>query len=258
VEYDPAGYWSRVAEHVGARAEGRDWDLAGNSGPYGRYKRELTLARLRDLPVPGRAVLELGSGPGGNLRALSARRPSRLVGADIAAGMLQLARRNTRGLGVELVQLDGDVLPFADEEFDTSLTVTVLQHNPADVAARLVKELARVTGSTLALIEDTTRLRRRSHQGSYFVRRPDDYVEWAESEGFELVDLAHIRVWASERAWLLMRRIRALTTTHPLAEGAPIGTRQRRLESLALRLTRRLDAWTPPASGPTAMRFERR
>jgi len=258
VQYDPAVYWSRVAEHVGARAEGGDWDLAGNSGPYGRYKRELTLSRLRDLPVAGRAVLELGSGPGGNLHALSALRPTRLVGADVAAGMLELARRNTAGLGVELVALDDDVLPFADGEFDTTLAVTVLQHNPADVAARLVGELARVTRSTLELIEDTTRLRRRDHQGSYFVRRAEDYVAWARCAGFELVDLARIRVWVSERAWLLSRRMRALTSARPLSEGAPIGSRQRRLESLALPLTRRLDAWVPPASGPTAMRFERR
>jgi SAM-dependent methyltransferase len=259
VEYDPAAYWSRVAEQVGARNEGDDWDLAGNSGPFDRYKRELTLSRLRDLPVSGRAVLELGPGPGGNLRALSAQRPSRLVGADVADGMLELALRNTDGLEVELVHLAGDDrLPFADREFDTSLAVTVLQHNRTDVAARLVKELARVTRSTLALIEDTTRWRRRRHQGSYFVRRADDYAGWATAEGFELVDATPMNVWVSERAWLLTHRMAALTRKQLFPEGAPVACFERRLQTFALKLTRRLDRWTPPLSGPTAMRFERR
>jgi SAM-dependent methyltransferase len=257
VEYDPAAYWSRVAAHVGARDEG-DWDLAGNSGPIDRYKRDMTLSRLRDLPVLGRAVLELGPGPGGNLRALSAQRPSRLVGADVAPGMLELALRNTAGLGVELVHLAGDGhLPFADREFDTSLAVTVLQHNRADVAARLLKELARVTRSTLALIEDTTRWRRRRHQDSYFVRRADDYAGWAAAEGFELVGVTRMNVWVSERAWLLTHRLAALARREAVAEGAPVAGFERRVQTLALSLTRRLDTWTPPVSGPTAMRFER-
>src|SRR5262245_20646497 len=134
MEYDPAVYWSTVAEHVRARAGGEEWDVAGNPGPFQRYKRDLTRSRLRALPVAGRAVLELGSGPGGHLRALSSRGPSRLVGADVAPGMMALARRNTEGLGVELVLLSGGRLPFGDGEFDTSLTVTVLQHNTNDVA----------------------------------------------------------------------------------------------------------------------------
>ena len=51
--------------------------------------------------------------------------------------MLELASRNTEGLGVELVQLAGDdLLPFSDHEFDTSLAITVLQHNRTDVAAK--------------------------------------------------------------------------------------------------------------------------
>jgi SAM-dependent methyltransferase len=257
VTYDPAVYWNSVAERVGARAEGDDWDLAGNSGPFDRYKRELTLSRLRDLPVTGQAVLELGPGPGGNLRTLSAQRPRRLVGADVALGMLELARRNTSAADIELIHIAGDVLPFADREFDTSLTVTVLQHNPASVAAHLVKELARVSASTLMLIEDTTRWRRRSHQGSYFVRRVDDYVQWATAEGFELADTARMEVWVSERAWLLTRRLARLAGRRRVDEGAPASEAERRLEAFALRVTHRLDRAIPGLSGPTALLFER-
>jgi SAM-dependent methyltransferase len=257
VSYDPAVYWSRVAEHVDARPEGEGWDLAGNSGAFDRYKRDLTLSRLRDLPVAGRAVLELGCGPGGNLRALSERQPKRLVGADVAERMLMLARRHTEESGIELVHLTGEILPFGDREFDTSLTVTVLQHNPSDVAARLVKELARVTGSTLELIEDTTVWRPRSHAGSYFVRATEEYVKWATAEGFRLVDVTHINVWVSERAWLLIRRIGGLKDRQPFGEGAPLRSFEQRLQALALRLTRRLDGRTPPLSGLTAVRFQR-
>jgi SAM-dependent methyltransferase len=255
--YDPAAYWSRVAELVDARDGSEAWDLAGNAGPFHRYKRDLTLSRLRELPVSGRSVLEVGSGPGGNLRALSARKPARLVGAEVAPGMLELARRNTDGLDVELVQLGDEGLPFGEREFDTSLTVTVLQHNPCETAAPLVRELARVTGSTLELIEDTTVWRPRSHAGSYFVRPAGDYVKWVTAEGFRLADIVPLNIWVSERAWLLIRRVGALFDRRRFIEGEPVRRVERRLEALALGVTRRLDGRTPPLTCVTAMRFER-
>jgi SAM-dependent methyltransferase len=255
--YDPAAYWSRVAELVDSRDGGDTWDLAGNAGPFHRYKRDLTLSRLSELPVSGRSVLELGPGPGGNLRALTARRPARLVGADVAPGMLELARRNTGDLDVELVALEDESLPFGEREFDTSLTVTVLQHNPGETAARLVRELARVTGSTLELIEDTTVWRPRSRAGSYFVRPAADYVKWVTAEGFRLADIAPMNVWMSERAWLLIRRIGAIADRRRFFEGGPVRSLERRLEALALGVTRRLDGRTPPLTCVTAMRFER-
>ena len=148
--YDRAGYWSDVADRLTDRQADRE--LAGNAGPFHRYRRTVSLERLFSLlPVTGLSVLELGSGPGGNLRAMSARGPARLVGADISPRMVELARWNTEA---EMVQLDGGPLPFADQEFDSTLTHTVLQHNPDRVLAELVSELTRVTRGTLLLIQE--------------------------------------------------------------------------------------------------------
>ena len=251
--YDRAGYWSDVADRLTDRQADRE--LAGNAGPFHRYRRTVSLERLFSLlPVTGLSVLELGSGPGGNLRVLSARGPARLVGADISPRMVELARWNTEA---EMVQLDGGPLPFADQEFDSTLTHTVLQHNPDRVLAELVSELTRVTRGTLLLIEDTTVLRDRSFGGTYWVRRNDEYIALVTSFGFRLCDVHTADVWLSEKAWLAIRRLMSLTDRGGHEEGAAVTAIEQRLERAALRITRPLDPHFPQLSGKTALRFER-
>jgi ubiquinone/menaquinone biosynthesis C-methylase UbiE len=151
--------------------------LAGHDGPFHRYKRSMTLQRLATIDAEGKSVLELGSGPGGNLLALHEFGAGRLVGCDIAPEMVRLARRNV-GDRADIRQLEGPTLPLDDREVDVALTVTVLQHNPDEAVLALLDELTRVAKSTLELIEDTTTFRPRSWEGCYFVRDVNQYISW--------------------------------------------------------------------------------
>jgi SAM-dependent methyltransferase len=254
--YDRADYWTDVAQRIGARDDG-GWDLAGDTGPFHRYQRDVIVQRMiRQLPVHGRSVLELGCGPGGNLLEISKLGPDRLVGCDIAPGMIELARRNTSGIDVELTQVSGDDLPFAEREFDTVFTLTVLQHNPDDVAPALIEGLARVTGSTLQLMEAVTSWRTISAGDTNFIRRIDDYVRWVTANGFRLADVTQADVWVSHKAWLVVHRLASLIGRGH-AEGQRVSGLEHAIERAALRLSRPLDARLPQLSGLVAMRFER-
>jgi len=255
--YEPSAYWSAVADRIRQRggAEEVDLDLAGNAGPFHRYQRQLTLNRLSTLAVRGASVLELGSGPGGNLMHLSTMAPMRLIGCDIAPGMVQLSRERL-GVLAKVIQLDGPLLPFDSESFDIAFTVTVLQHNPDDVARQLVKELCRVA-ETLELIEATTALRARSWAGSYFVRSTTDYLAWVTAEGFHVVDISPMNAWASEKAWLGIRRFASLIDRRQHLEGEAVSRVERAIDRTTLAVTRRIDDRLPMLSGLTAMRFQR-
>lgn len=255
MSYDPGVYWSDVARRIDARSPDGDWDLAGNEGPVPRYKRTLTLRRLATLDVAGKSVLELGPGPGANLRVLGQRGARRLIGYDIAPEMVRLAQRNL-GDNAEVHQFDG-TLPLADQDVDVALTVTVLQHNPDTAVLRLLDELTRVTGSTLELIEDTTRFRERSFGDTYWVRDPNRYVSWVTARGFRLVEVQALNAWASERMSLAIERVGRLVTRRPNEEGRGPSTVEVTAERLLLPFTRLIDQRLPPMSGQTAMRFQR-
>jgi SAM-dependent methyltransferase len=251
--YDPASFWNGVAQRL--RERGFDPDLAGPAGPIHRYKREVLLAKLFNLlPVEDASVLEFGCGPGGNLRALSARRPARLVGADISSEMVKLARLTTTA---EIVQFVGRRLPFKDREFDCAFTHAVLQHNPVEALPGIMDELTRVTRSTLVLIEDTVALRERSSGGSYWVRSNQAYIALVTARGFRLCDLTGANVWATDTTWLLMRKMMSIIERTDRAEGAAGSALEYRLDGVALKLTRHLDRFFPHVSGKTALRFQR-
>lgn len=88
------------------------------------------------------AVLEVAVGTGRNLPHY--RSVTRIVGADLSAGMLDLARRRARelGMGVQLVQADAQAMPFTDAAFDTVVCTLGLSSIPDDRAA--VAEMHRV------------------------------------------------------------------------------------------------------------------
>ena len=251
--YDRASYWDDVAGRVVARDA--DPELAGNAGPFHRLRREISESRLFDLlPVEGLSVLEVGCGPGGNLTVLAQRNPRRLVGADVSAAMVELAR----GRGVaEIVHVQDDVLPFKDQEFDSTLTHTVLQHNPPEALARVIAEIARVTRASILLIEDTAAVHERSHGGSYWVRRNEEYIALVTAHGFRFCGFETSDIWLSEKVWLAIRRLMSLVDRSAHREGEQVSRLEYRIEDSALSLTRPLDRFFPQLSGKTALRFER-
>lgn len=155
-EYNYADYWRDVAEaHAGADPLGAVcWDGAPPwfnrffAATQRRALERAMAATFGDAQRTGRA-LDIGCGTGRWTRWLG-RWWSDATGCDLSAAML-------RAGGGPRVRADATALPFAPAAFDMALSVTVLQHLPADAQERAVAEVARVVrpGGRAVLLEMT-------------------------------------------------------------------------------------------------------
>ncbi len=103
------------------------------------------MGTIAELP-PGTSILDVPSGGGVILRALTPEHQLRYVAGDISPHMLERVRAEAaeRRLDfVEAVEADAGALPFADGEFDVVATYNGLHCMPDP--ARALKEMARVT-----------------------------------------------------------------------------------------------------------------
>ena len=100
-------------------------DLERTYSTGGRLMREI----LRDGPVDGRHVLEVGAGSGRDPLAL-ARAGARAVVLDYSPASLELVRRQARSQGLEvmLVRADARAMPFRDDSFDVVFHQGLLEH----------------------------------------------------------------------------------------------------------------------------------
>ena len=89
--YNPETYWSRVGQEIEKRAG--DNVLAGDDNPYYSYKRSRFLCQFLDtIDFQSKTIMEVGSGPGGNLRHIATfHRPQLILGADISRTMCETA-----------------------------------------------------------------------------------------------------------------------------------------------------------------------
>ncbi len=149
-DYQPEPYWSDVAKRISEREKSNI--IAGDDEPFYRYKRKKFLNLLDTLDFSDKLVLEVGSGPGGNLGYIKKKGLAKeIVGADISNDMIELATKNT---GLKIFKTNGEVLPFPDDHFDIVFTSTVLQHNTNHTTLKkLIAELARVSKDKVVLFE---------------------------------------------------------------------------------------------------------
>lgn len=113
-----------VAASFGAASRGYD-----AAAWLQRVAREELLSRLDVLRTPPRAVLDVGTGTG--LAALAIKRRFRraaVTGVDIAAPMLEVARRHSRfWRPIRFLEADARRLPFEDARFDVVFSNLMLQ-----------------------------------------------------------------------------------------------------------------------------------
>jgi len=248
--YIPDTYWEEVAGRVATRdREARSF--AGDDSDFYRRKRAMFLERmLRPATEETHEVLEVGCGPGGNLAWL-AERGKEVAGVDVSLRMLAHARELLPDIPLTLV--DGRILPFADRSFESVITVTVLQHNPADIADALIAELARTAAQQVHLFEDTAWVSIHDRK-SHWLRKPGWYVARMTGAGFALETFERLPIAAEELAANLARA--ALERGH--REGGNVPSSRRRAEFALCGAARLLDVILPASAGLTRMSFRRR
>lgn len=250
--YHPEPYWSEVAQRIANRSDRNV--IAGDDEPYYRYKRQRFLELLHGLSFTGKSVLELGSGPGGNLNAIWPNQPNRLAGADISADMIELATKNRISPDIELVKIDGQHLPFADQEFDLAFTATVLQHNTDEAMMKnILFELCRVTKNELVLFEH---VEPKLSGDELMMGRPvAHYEKICQEKGFELKEVAFININVSYYVCGAIRKGLNPTTRK---EGEPLNGISTFLQNATLLITKQLDKILPAKKDLARMTFRRK
>jgi ubiquinone/menaquinone biosynthesis C-methylase UbiE len=109
---------------------------------------------------PGEKVLDLCTGTG-ELALKFVSQGVKVVGTDIARGMLKRALGKNSRLKSLWVEMDATELAFADHSFEISLLSLALHHMPISVQVRVLQELRRVTSRRIVLIEPEVPIDRR-------------------------------------------------------------------------------------------------
>jgi len=234
MKYHPEPYWSDVAKRIKSRS-GKNV-IAGDDEPYYRYKRKQFLALLKEVDFKGKNVLEIGSGPGGNLKELLSLSPAKLTGADISNDMIELAKSNLPE-SVSLVKTNGTTLPFADRSFDYVFTATVLQHNTDEqMLEQLINEICRVSAEQVFIFES---IHPKLIGDELCYWRPVSYYEKLFSKnGFKLSSTKFINIRVS---YYVSGAIRKVLNPKSRDEGEPLNGVSIFLENATLPLTSFLD-----------------
>jgi len=234
MQYHPEPYWSDVAKRIKSR-KGKNV-IAGDDEPYYRYKRKEFLKLLKEVDFKGKNVLEIGSGPGGNLKELLALSPAQLTGADISNDMIELAKSNLPE-SVNLVKTNGTTLPFADQSFDIVFTATVLQHNTDDgMLVQLIKEICRVSKDRVYIFESIDDPK--SGDELCYWRPVAQYENWFKQHGFKLQSKKFINIRTS---WMVCGVIRKALNSKSRVEGEPLNGLSLFLENITLPVTSMMD-----------------
>lgn len=118
--------------------------IAGDFGRIAEHMTQIGEEFVEQLNIePGMKVLDVACGTG-NTALPAARSGAQVIGVDIAANLLEQARKRAaeEGLPVRFDEGDAEQLPYADGEFDVVLTMFGAMFAPRP--ERVAAELARV------------------------------------------------------------------------------------------------------------------
>jgi len=251
-EYEVEGYWDNVARNIAARKGLRV--IAGEDDPFYRYKRQLFLRLFDRLDFAGKTVLEIGSGPGGNVLHAHDKGAKSVTGVDVSQQMVTLARENLQGKNIEIIKINGRDLPFADRTFELVFTSTVLQHNVDESAlVALVNEVSRVAAAKIVLFE---RIEKRIKGNATTTGRPVTYYQQLLARnGFDLKKTEFLPIQAS---YYVCGAIRKLLNSPRHQEGEPFTKLSLNAQRLAMPVTTLLDRVVPSTRDVAMLEFQRR
>jgi len=239
-QYHPEPYWSEVADRIEARGDKNF--MAGDDSPFYRYKRKRFLKLLHEVDFSNKHVLEIGSGPGGNLLEVLKQKPASMNAADISGSMIKLAKKNTSEHNVNFTKINGTELPFEDKKYDIVFSATVLQHNSdEEMMKSILREMCRVSADQVILFE---RVEGKIKGDDLCVGRPVDYYAGiCEAEGFTLTDASFINIQVS---YLVSGAARKLLNPASRKEGQQLSTLAELTQKMSLPVTALLDKVITP------------
>jgi len=114
----------------------------------GTRRKALSLSGWRS----GERILDLCTGTG-EMALMFASQGAKVVGTDIARGMLRRAVNKSSGTTSAWVEMDATDLAIADRSFEISMISLALHHMPVSVQLGVLMELRRVTSRRIVIIE---------------------------------------------------------------------------------------------------------
>ncbi len=249
--YHPEVYWSEVARRIKNR-KGHNV-LAGDDSPYYRYKRTKFLALIDEVGWGNQRVMELGSGPGGNLAKILTKKPLQLVGVDISEEMINIASENLESPILSFYKTDGKTIPLSDQCFDLVFSATVLQHNTDEEMMKdILREMCRVSDNKVYLFE---RIENRLTGDELCMGRPIEYYKRiCNAEGFELRSVSFINIQTS---YWVCGIIRNTFNRSSRKEGEMESRLSSRIQSVLLPITSILDKIFPAKRDLARLEFVR-
>ncbi|HEX5850761.1 MAG TPA: class I SAM-dependent methyltransferase, partial [Rubrobacter sp.] len=162
-DYEAKRYWSERGDALAGEAPHRAICSVNHSPKFNKaihrvqekaLSPQIAVARGTQAEEVPFEVLEIGAGIGRWAASFDPAK-TRFTGVDISEGMVETARKNFPQCRFDLIG-DDPVLPYGDESFDLSFSVTVMHHNPTPTKWALISEMWRVTrpGGRLMFLED--------------------------------------------------------------------------------------------------------
>lgn len=153
---------------------------------------------------PGMRVLDVATGTGAQPLAF-ADAGAEVIGVDLSASMLRIARLNARGRPVTFDEADARALPFADETFDRACVSFGLHEIPAAVRGEALRELARVTkpDGRIVIVDYPLPAGRIARWFVYHLVRlyeRDNYAEFVTSDLHAMIEVAGMTAVCDTRA----------------------------------------------------------
>ncbi|HEX9385896.1 MAG TPA: methyltransferase domain-containing protein [Anaerolineales bacterium] len=146
---------------------------------------------------PSERILDLCTGTG-EMALVFASQGAKVVGTDIARGMLKRAVNKSLGTTSAWVEMDATNLAIADRSFEISMISLALHHMPVAVQVRVLKELRRVTSRRIVIIEPDVPIDRRWSPLWSFVASiidESEYMhEWVHQDFIDTCHLGGLKV----------------------------------------------------------------